>query len=97
MIRKGEYIADLLKLPAGRAVTAHGWVKTRRDGKGMHFVQINDGSGFTDLQAVVEEGAIPEDTMRRVTTGACLRVKGALVQSPAAGQSIELKAEEIEI
>jgi asparaginyl-tRNA synthetase len=95
MIDKGDYIRDILARPDGAAVSAHGWVKTRRDSKGVHFVQMNDGSGFHDLQVVIEAGQIPEETLSRVTTGACVRVTGELVASPGAGQAVELKAREI--
>lgn len=97
MIQKGEYIRDLLRGEVGKAVHAHGWVKTRRDSKGITFVQMNDGSGFQDLQVVIEQGTLAEETLRQVTTGACLRVSGVLVESPASGQSVELKAEAIEV
>ncbi len=92
MIKPGEYIRDILNLAGGSEVTARGWVKTRRDSKDVHFAQINDGSIFTDLQVVIDDGAIPEDTLKHVTTGACLEVSGTLVESPAAGQAVELKA-----
>src|SRR5437762_9652467 len=97
MIRPGEYIRDLFSKPVGTAVVARGWVKTRRDSKGVHFAQINDGSSFSDLQVVIEAEAIPEETLRHVTTGACVRVSGDLVESPAAGQAVELKARAIEV
>src|SRR5687767_15296554 len=92
MIRKGEYLRDVLEKAPGTAVTVHGWVKTRRDSKGVHFLKLNDGSTFVDLQVVIETGSVPEETLRDVTTGACLRVVGELVASPAAGQKVELKA-----
>src|SRR5579884_3772316 len=95
MIHKGQYIKDILHGRVGQAVTAHGWVKTRRDSKGVHFVQINDGSSFADLQIVIDEGTIPEEVLKHVTTGACIRASGDLVASPAAGQAVELKAAEI--
>ncbi len=98
MIKPGEYIRDILSQgKAGTSLTARGWVKTRRDSKGVHFVQLNDGSSFQDLQVVIDDGAIPEDVLRDVTTGACLAVRGTLVDSPAAGQAVELKAEEITV
>ncbi len=97
MIEPGEYIKDILNGAVGQTVTAHGWVKTRRDQKGVFFAQLNDGSCFADLQVVIEAGTIGEDTLKEVTTGACLRVTGELVASPAAGQSVELKAKEIEV
>jgi asparaginyl-tRNA synthetase len=97
MIEKGGYIRDILAKPAGTPVEAYGWVKTRRDSKGVHFIQLNDGSSFNDLQAVIEAGQIPEETLAQVTTGACLRVSGELVASPGAGQAVELKAREIHV
>src|SRR5438067_2268890 len=78
MIENGGYIRDLLRGEAGKSAVAHGWVKTRRDGKGLHFVQINDGSCFADLQVVIEADVIPEETLKHVTTGACVRVTGDL-------------------
>ena len=97
MIHKGGYINDLLQSSPGRAVAAHGWVKTRRDSKDLHFVQLNDGSCFADLQVVIEAGTVPEDILKHVTTGACIRVSGDLVESPASGQAVELKAHEIHV
>jgi asparaginyl-tRNA synthetase len=67
-------------------------VKTRRDGKNVHFIQLNDGSSPTDLQVVVDEGLLPPEVISRVTTGASLSVEGELVASPGKGQAVELKA-----
>ncbi len=97
MIEPGGYIRDLLTGPVPRAAEARGWVKTRRDGKGVHFVQLNDGSCFQDLQVVIEAGAIPAETLRQVTTGACIRAAGDLAPSQGAGQAVELQAREIEV
>jgi asparaginyl-tRNA synthetase len=97
MIRSGGYVRDVLGMAPGKSVTVHGWVKTRRDSKGIHFAQINDGSAFADLQVVIDQGVIAEDVLRHVTTGACVRVTGELVASPAAGQKVELKATEIAV
>ena len=97
MIEPGGYIKDIFQGMVGQAVTTNGWVKTRRDQKGLSFVQINDGSSFADLQVVIEAGVIPEEILKHVTTGACVRVAGELTASPAAGQAVELKANAIEI
>jgi asparaginyl-tRNA synthetase len=97
MIEPGGYIRDLFQKPTGSTVMAHGWVKTRRDGKGVSFIQLNDGSTFQDLQVVVEAGAVPQETLLQATTGACLRVGGELVPSPGTGQAVELKARDIEV
>lgn len=91
------YIRDLLAGPAGGQTSAYGWVKTRRDSKGVSFVQLNDGSSFQDLQVVVDEGTIPEVTLKSITTGSCVRFDGTMVDSPGEGQSVELKATGVEV
>ena len=91
------YIRELFALAPGTEAAAYGWVKTRRDSKGIVFVQVNDGSCFQDLQVVVEAGTIPEDTLSHVSTGACVRFDGTIVESPASGQAIELKAIGLEV
>ncbi len=92
-----SYIKDLLAGKAGSQTSAFGWVKTKRDSKGVSFVQLSDGSCFQDLQVVVESGAIPEETLKKITTGSCVRFDGELVESPAQGQAVELKASGVEI
>jgi asparaginyl-tRNA synthetase len=92
-----QYIKDLFLLSPGIKASAFGWVKTRRDSKGITFVQLSDGSCFKDLQIVVDEGIIDAEILKSVTTGACVRFDGEIVESPAAGQAVELKASGIEI
>ncbi|MBX3111894.1 MAG: asparagine--tRNA ligase [Fimbriimonadaceae bacterium] len=87
-----RYVRDLLASRPGEQVEAFGWVKTRRDSKVVSFVQLSDGSCFKDLQVVVNEGVLDEDTLKQITTGACVGFSGELVQSPGEGQSVELLA-----
>lgn len=92
-----SYIKDLFDCVPGSHVSAYGWVKTRRDSKGISFVQLSDGSCFRDLQIVINEGVIAEATLKKITTGACVRFDGTIVESPAPGQPVELVAESVEI
>lgn len=97
MIRPQQSIKQLFHLSPGSTATAQGWVKTRRDSKGVHFVQINDGSCFADLQIVLEAGSVAEDVIAKVTTGACIQVSGTMVESPAKGQAVELRGEKLAV
>lgn len=97
MIRPGEYVSDILTQPVGTIVTARGWVKTRRDSKGIHFIQMTDGSCFADLQVVIDDGVIPEDVLASATTGSCVEARGELVASPGAGQAVELKTSSLTV
>lgn len=90
-------IRDLLASSPQPDVEAYGWVKTRRDSKGVSFVQLSDGSCFADLQIVIESGLLSEDVLKAITTGASLRVVGDLVESPGGNQAVEIKAKEVEI
>jgi asparaginyl-tRNA synthetase len=91
------YIKDLFNEAPGTATSAFGWIKTRRDSKGISFIQLSDGSTFKDLQVVVDAGVLDAELLKKATTGACVRFDGEVVASPAAGQAVELKAHGIEI
>ncbi len=80
--------------PDNQPVTVQGWVRTFRNNQ---FIAINDGSTIRNIQAVVDFNRTPEETLKRITTGACISVKGNLVPSPARGQAVEVKVNELEI
>ena len=90
-------VKDLLKSEPGSEVTAKGWVRTKRGNKNISFIALNDGSTINNIQIVVEAAAFDEDFLKRITTGACICVKGDLVKSVGSGQSVEIQAKEIEI
>jgi asparaginyl-tRNA synthetase len=82
----------------GSTVCVQGWVRTRRDSKGLSFIELNDGSCMGNIQIVAEESlANFEEVVLDSNNGAALLVEGALVESPGKGQRIELKAEKIEL
>lgn len=92
-------IADILKSGnPNDAVIIQGWVRTKRELKEFTFVEVNDGSSLANLQVVLNP-EIPnyQDTLKQLNTGASLTVTGILVESPAKGQRIELKATNCEI
>jgi len=95
---KRTRIADVLRrTDFGAEVNVKGWVRSKRGSKGIFFVAMNDGSTIKNVQIVGDDSKFPEDTLRRITTGACLSVTGTLVESPAAGQASEIQAGGIEI
>ena len=95
---KSLRIAELLQSPATDAeVVVKGWVRTKRGNKNVAFIALNDGSCVANMQVVVDLAKFDEELLRKVTTGACLRVDGRLVASCGAGQGVEVQAEKIEI
>jgi asparaginyl-tRNA synthetase len=88
----------LQRPPAGRAIKACGWGRTRREGKPCAFLEINDGSCMANLQVVVDAGYANYSTeILTLTTGSSLEVTGNLVDSPGKGQRYELHAESVKV
>ncbi|MBQ3196829.1 MAG: asparagine--tRNA ligase [Alistipes sp.] len=95
---KSQRIAEILKSGVvGSDITVKGWVRTKRGNKNVAFIALNDGSCVANIQIVVDLASFDEDKLKLVTTGACLRVDGKLVESPASGQGVEVQAVDIEI
>jgi len=74
--------------------TVMGWVRTFRNNQ---FIALNDGSTNNNLQVVVSLGSLDEITLKRITTGACIKATGEVVASLGKGQKVELTASSIEI
>ncbi|MDR3268457.1 MAG: asparagine--tRNA ligase [Tannerella sp.] len=91
-------IADVLKMSTyGDTIEVKGWVRTRRGNKQVHFIALNDGSTVHNLQIVVDIERFGEEFLKPVTTGACIRVTGQLVQSRGQGQKVEIQAGEMHV
>ncbi len=78
----------------GKEVIVKGWVRTFRNNQ---FIAINDGSSINNIQAVVDFENTPDAILKRITTGAAVRVKGNLIESQGKGQRVEVKATEVSI
>ncbi|PST82629.1 asparagine--tRNA ligase [Pedobacter yulinensis] len=92
---KRQQIKELFKETAfGNEVRVMGWVKTFRNNQ---FIALNDGSCMSNLQVVVDFTNTDEALLKRITTGAAIAVTGRLVESLGKGQSVEVKASDIEI
>ena len=95
---KRTKVIDALKSTAyGADICVKGWVRSKRGSKGIFFIALNDGSTIKNVQIVGDDANFDEETLKRITTGACLSVVGKLVESPAAGQASEIQATSIEI
>ena len=88
-------IIDLLEnTKTLQEVNAKGWVRTFRNNQ---FVALNDGSTLNNIQCVVDFENTPEETLKRITTGAAISVTGTLVESQGAGQKVEIQVTKLEI
>lgn len=78
-------------------VTIAGWVKSIRNSKKFSFIVLNDGTTFDNLQIIADAEIATYQNVTSAGVGACLRVKGKLVESPGKGQSVEMQAVEVSI
>jgi asparaginyl-tRNA synthetase len=92
-------IAEILRTgQPDESVTIKGWVRTKRELKGFAFIEVNDGSSLANLQVVLNP-ELPdyEAVLKLLNTGASVEVTGVVVESPAKGQRIELKASTLKV
>lgn len=84
----------LAKKAIGSTVLLKGWVRTFRSNR---FIALNDGSTLKTLQVVVDFEKTDKDVLEKVSTGACIEVKGDLVKSMGKGQDMEVHATDIRV
>ena len=96
-IKRTKIIDVLKRTDFNTVVNVRGWVRTKRGSKNVIFIALNDGSTINNVQIVADTEAFDAELVKDITTGACLSVNGALVQSQGSGQVVEIQAKEIEI
>jgi asparaginyl-tRNA synthetase len=90
-------VSELLKREPGAEVLAKGWVRTKRGNKNISFVALNDGSTVKNIQIVFDMNSFSEESLKEVSTGACIAIKGELTASLGSGQSVEIQAKEVTV
>ncbi len=80
-----------------KKILVMGWVRTVRTSKAFGFIELNDGTFFSNLQVVFDENLANFQEISRLGAGSAIIAAGQLVESPGAKQPFELKAESIEI
>jgi len=92
---KHTKVKDLLNTASTlQEINAKGWVRTFRNNQ---FIALNDGSTINNIQCVVDFENTPEETLKRITTGAAISVTGHLVESQGAGQKFEIQVTKLQI
>lgn len=81
----------------GQTVAVCGWVRTRRESKGIAFIALSDGSSQENLQLVIPAESSASQKLHNCNTGAAIKATGILKESPAQGQKFEVEVSDIEI
>lgn len=79
----------------GKPVTMQGWVRTNRCGKNVGFIELNDGTTFSNVQIVYDPNALPE--AGKITLGSAMEVEGILKETKGAKQPYEIQADKITV
>ena len=72
-----------------------GWIRTLRSSKKFGFIEINDGTFFSNLQIVFDEELENFKEVEKYSISTAISVKGILVETPGAKQPFEIQAKEI--
>ncbi len=75
-------------------VNVRGWVRSFRNNQ---FIALNDGSCLGNLQVVIDFENTDEQLLKNITTGAALNINGTVVASLGKGQTVEVKADTVEL
>jgi len=82
-------------------VKVGGWQKTSReqgsDQGRFLFLVLNDGSSPKNLQVIVDNNVPGFEEACKALTGSSFVVEGVVVESPAKGQKVELKATSVQL
>ena len=89
-------IQNIINNPGiNKNIEINGWVRTKRGSKNVSFISINDGSTIKNLQIVAEASIFKEEDLKKINTGACIKVFGEIKKSEGKEQNIEIVANKI--
>ncbi len=80
--------------PSLHEVIVKGWVRSFRSNR---FIALNDGSTIKNIQCVIDFEKFEEETLKKITVGAAIEVKGILVESQGQGQAVEIQVVKVVI
>ena len=81
----------------GQDIELQGWVRTNRNSKAVGFIELNDGSCFSNVQIVYSQDMEGFTEASKITLGSAIEVKGKLVVTPNSKQPFEIQAASIEV
>jgi asparaginyl-tRNA synthetase len=87
----------ILECAPGQSVTVCGWIRSKRESKGVAFIALSDGSTQDTLQLVIPAESSAFGKLPDCNTGAAVKVMGVLKESPGKGQKYEVEVSEIEL
>ena len=80
-----------------KEVQVSGWVRTVRDSKTFGFIELNDGSFYSNVQIVFDDTLKNFTDICKLTISSSIIVTGTVVETENAKQPFEIKASNVNI
>ena len=81
----------------GQAIELQGWVRTNRNSKALGFIELNDGTTFSNVQVVYRDDLANYEEASKITLGSAIEVKGIVKVTPEGKQPFEIQANEVTV
>ena len=95
-MKKSRVKISLLKnINFDNNICVKGWVRTKRQGKNVTFISLNDGSTINSLQVVLDMQKFKIELVEQINTGSSVEFSGNLIKSQGKIQNYELDATEL--
>jgi len=91
-------IRDIYKNPDkffDKEVIIEGWIRTLRASNKIGFIEVNDGTFFSNIQVVFDENIENFKEVSKYSISSAIYVRGTLVKTQGAKQAFEIHAKEI--
>ena len=88
-------ISSLKNINLDNNICVKGWVRTKRQGKNVTFISLNDGSTINSLQVVLDMQKFKIELVEQINTGSSVEFSGNLIKSQGKIQNYELEATEL--
>jgi asparaginyl-tRNA synthetase len=91
-------IKEIFKAPEkflNKEIEIEGWIRTLRSSKKFGFIEVNDGTFFTNLQVVFDEKLENFKDVVKLPISSAIAVRGLLVETPGAKQPFEIQAKKV--
>lgn len=80
-----------------QSVAVRGWIRTLRASNAVGFIELNDGTFFTNIQVVFSSELVNFHEIAKLPIATALTVRGTLVATPNAKQPVEIQASAITV
>ena len=81
----------------GQTIELQGWVRTNRNSKALGFIELNDGTTFSNVQVVYKDDIENYEETSKITLGSAIEVEGIVKVTPNGKQPFEIQATRVEV